>query len=86
MHFYSWEKGLKTGMYYLRTEAAVDAIKFTLDKSKIDGETTRRNESSGSSEEIQGAKEQRDNSEEIPDGRLWKTCSLDDPDCESCSG
>merc|ERR1719387_281804 len=31
MHFYSWQKGLKTGMYYLRTKAAADAIKFTVD-------------------------------------------------------
>jgi ribonucleoside-diphosphate reductase alpha chain len=30
MHFYAWQKGLKTGMYYLRTKAAVDPIKFTL--------------------------------------------------------
>lgn len=33
MHFHAWKKGLKTGMYYLRTTAAADAIKFTLDKS-----------------------------------------------------
>jgi len=32
MHFYGWQKGLKTGMYYLRSKAAVDPIKFTLDK------------------------------------------------------
>ena len=32
MHFYGWEKGLKTGMYYLRTKAATDAIKFTIDR------------------------------------------------------
>ena len=35
MHFYGWEKGLKTGMYYLRTKAATDAIKFTVDKSVV---------------------------------------------------
>lgn len=35
MHFYGWKKGLKTGMYYLRTKAAADAIKFTVDKSKL---------------------------------------------------
>ena len=34
MHFYGWKSGLKTGMYYLRTKSAVDAIKFTLDNSK----------------------------------------------------
>ncbi len=32
MHFYAWKSGLKTGMYYLRTKSAVDAIKFTLKK------------------------------------------------------
>jgi ribonucleoside-diphosphate reductase alpha chain len=32
LHFYAWKKGLKTGMYYLRTKAAADAIKFTIDK------------------------------------------------------
>jgi ribonucleoside-diphosphate reductase alpha chain len=35
MHFYAWKKGLKTGMYYLRSTAAADAIKFTLDKSAM---------------------------------------------------
>ncbi|MDC3337646.1 ribonucleoside-diphosphate reductase subunit alpha [Flavobacteriales bacterium] len=35
MHFYSWKQGLKTGMYYLRTKAAVDAIKFTLEKTAV---------------------------------------------------
>ena len=39
MHFYAWKSGLKTGMYYLRTKSAVDAIKFTLDnkeKAKVE--------------------------------------------------
>lgn len=35
MHFYAWEKGLKTGMYYLRTKAAADAIKFTVDQEAL---------------------------------------------------
>ena len=35
MHFYGWKAGLKTGMYYLRTKAATDAIKFTLDKQAM---------------------------------------------------
>lgn len=34
MHFYAWKSGLKTGMYYLRTKSAVDAIKFTLKKEE----------------------------------------------------
>ena len=35
MHFYAWKNGLKTGMYYLRTKAATDAIKFTVDKQAL---------------------------------------------------
>ena len=34
MHFYAWELGLKTGLYYLRTKSAVQAIKFTVDPTK----------------------------------------------------
>jgi len=34
MHFYAWKKGLKTGMYYLRTKPAADAIKFTIQKQQ----------------------------------------------------
>ena len=32
MHFYAWKKGLKTGMYYLRSKSAAEAIKFTVTK------------------------------------------------------
>ena len=41
MHFYGWKSGLKTGMYYLRTKSAVDAIKFTLDNTKSKAEETK---------------------------------------------
>ncbi len=34
MHFYAWKKGLKTGMYYLRTQAATQAVQFTIEKNK----------------------------------------------------
>ncbi len=33
MHFYAWKKGLKTGMYYLRTQAAAQAVQFTIEKN-----------------------------------------------------
>ena len=36
MHFYGWKKGLKTGMYYLRTRPAAQAIQFTVDQSVLD--------------------------------------------------
>eukprot|EP00054_Salpingoeca_dolichothecata_P030422 m.247532 g.247532 ORF g.247532 m.247532 type:complete len:783 (+) comp26657_c0_seq3:52-2400(+) len=35
MHFYGWQQGLKTGMYYLRTRPAADAIKFTVDQTRL---------------------------------------------------
>ena len=35
LHFHAWKKGLKTGMYYLRTRAAADAIKFTVDTAAL---------------------------------------------------
>ncbi|MDO7613931.1 MAG: ribonucleoside-diphosphate reductase subunit alpha, partial [Crocinitomicaceae bacterium] len=44
MHFYGWEKGLKTGMYYLRTKAATDAIKFTVDKDVVAKSTSKSKE------------------------------------------
>ena len=34
MHFYAWRKGLKTGMYYLRTKAAAQAVQFTVEKQE----------------------------------------------------
>jgi ribonucleoside-diphosphate reductase alpha chain len=43
MHFYAWKSGLKTGMYYLRTKSAVDAIKFTLSKEEKKQELPEKN-------------------------------------------
>jgi ribonucleoside-diphosphate reductase alpha chain len=54
MHFYGWERGLKTGMYYLRTKAATDAIKFTVDKSVVE-ETVAQTISNQSIEDQQAA-------------------------------
>jgi ribonucleoside-diphosphate reductase alpha chain len=54
MHFYGWEKGLKTGMYYLRTKAATDAIKFTVDKSVVE-ETVAQSITNQSIEDQQAA-------------------------------
>jgi ribonucleoside-diphosphate reductase alpha chain len=48
MHFYGWRKGLKTGMYYLRTKAAADAIQFTVEQKvadeTVDGLASRADE------------------------------------------
>jgi len=45
MHFHGWKQGLKTGMYYLRTKAATDAIKFTVDKNFSKEPENKTNES-----------------------------------------
>jgi ribonucleoside-diphosphate reductase alpha chain len=91
MHFYAWKKGLKTGMYYLRSKAATDAIKFTLDKSKTQQpqEAVAAEGASGSSMATSAAQ---------PDGTATQSqtmtqeqkvsdlqCSLDNPDeCIAC--
>jgi ribonucleoside-diphosphate reductase alpha chain len=46
MHFYAWEKGLKTGMYYLRSQAVTDAVKFTLGKEEEIVATEEQNNNS----------------------------------------
>ena len=86
MHFYAWKKGLKTGMYYLRSKAATDAIKFTVDKGAIAQSaeavpasavlvTAEATQAQASGQAI-SAKDQN---------RADMVCSLDNPDeCETC--
>lgn len=69
MHFYAWKKGLKTGMYYLRSQAATAAIKFTLDKAALETKVEK-------TVEIENSKTQKQDA---------IACSLDDPEgCEMC--
>jgi len=42
MHFYAWKKGLKTGMYYLRSRPKADAIQFTVDQEKLAADTKKK--------------------------------------------
>eukprot|EP00952_Eustigmatos_sp_NYUAD-ZCMA_P011812 47767-Eustigmatos_ZCMA.PRE.1 len=44
MHFYSWKKGLKTGMYYLRTRPKADAIQFTVDQTALNDDKKKSKE------------------------------------------
>jgi ribonucleoside-diphosphate reductase alpha chain len=95
MHFYAWKKGLKTGMYYLRSTAAADAIKFTLDKSAL--EPTVAAVSSTVAEPVMAVQsvvvaenQQAIQYEQMPladydQKRADMACSLDNPDaCEAC--
>jgi ribonucleoside-diphosphate reductase alpha chain len=71
LHFYAWKKGLKTGMYYLRTKPAANAIQFTVEKQAEVSLEAGVSASVGDAE-----KKAKD-----------MACSLDNPDaCESCSG
>jgi ribonucleoside-diphosphate reductase alpha chain len=85
MHFYAWKKGLKTGMYYLRSKAATDAIKFTLDKSKI-----QQPQEAVAVGAVEGSTNQNpDGTATAPMTQEQKVsdmqCSLDNPDeCIAC--
>ncbi len=75
MHFYAWKAGLKTGMYYLRSKAAVDPIKFTLSQKH------QRQFSNGN-----GRSEGTVVSEQMVEAATAPlACSIDDPTCEACS-
>lgn len=75
LHFYAWEKGLKTGMYYLRSKAGADAVQFTVDKSSaaVPSIQAEQAETHTISEEIN------------PEAISQLSCSLDNPEgCEAC--
>lgn len=89
MHFYAWQKGLKTGMYYLRSKAATDPIKFTLGQkhqqkfvanAKVSEPviSMTAETAAAATPHVMSALEP----EALPIG---KVCSLDDPTCEACS-
>jgi ribonucleoside-diphosphate reductase alpha chain len=84
MHFYAWKKGLKTGMYYLRSTAAADAIKFTLDKNAMDKPTIAEvdmPEIAIVAEPVITAQQTLTYDQKLAD----LACSLDNPDaCEAC--
>ncbi len=88
MHFYAWKKGLKTGMYYLRSTAAADAIKFTLDKTVHEAKpveataaTLAAMGSTTSTAPTSIAQQAIPYEQKLAD----MACSLDNPDaCEAC--
>ncbi|KNE59053.1 ribonucleoside-diphosphate reductase large subunit [Allomyces macrogynus ATCC 38327] len=77
MHFYGWKKGLKTGMYYLRSRPAADAIKFTVDQQALNQQ--QKQEAGGAS----SSSSPTDRDQKLAD----LACSLDNRDaCLACSG
>ncbi|MCE7073794.1 MULTISPECIES: ribonucleoside-diphosphate reductase subunit alpha [Dyadobacter] len=85
MHFYAWKKGLKTGMYYLRTRAASDPVQFTLSKQaepQIEPATAVVAE-----KELNYVQYAEEHARPIVprDNKADMQCSLDDPEsCEAC--
>lgn len=94
MHFYAWKKGLKTGMYYLRTQAASEAIKFTVDQSQLAQpkaeQTAPQPAVYGSASPTAVVAEPKPayapvTPVNIQDAQAQITCSLDNPEgCEMC--
>ncbi len=81
MHFHAWKSGLKTGMYYLRTKAAADAIKFTVNKEalKQSEPTAVKQNAKDTVAVVQTTEVQR------AEDQAAIACSIDDPDdCEVC--
>ena len=79
MHFYAWQKGLKTGMYYLRTRPKADAIKFTVDQEALAAENTKP------ASPLKEDKENTNTAGPIPVSATSKLSSVDDDDvCLSC--
>ena len=85
MHFYGWKAGLKTGMYYLRTKAAADAIKFTADitAAKVSQEVLANEDVLVSERQQQMSAERQAILEAEKAAQI--TCSIDNKDdCEAC--
>ena len=79
-HFYSWKKGLKTGMYYLRTKAAADAIKFTVDQDAL----TQPVQILGNEDQLLVDRGQA-HILTFEEQQAQITCSIDDQEgCEAC--
>lgn len=94
MHFYAWKKGLKTGMYYLRTKAAASAIQFSLDPLKLKKPTINNKRISELEDEYDVKRSKRELSMETEGSTdsfdIFSTsvvsCNLEDPEnCDSCS-
>jgi ribonucleoside-diphosphate reductase alpha chain len=83
MHFYAWKKGLKTGMYYLRTKAASAAIKFTV-KKKAEALPGQEGAFEGMPASAEAASVSVEPSK-VYTAEEAVACSLDNPDaCEAC--
>jgi ribonucleoside-diphosphate reductase alpha chain len=86
MHFHAWKLGLKTGMYYLRTKAAADAIKFTIEKqAEVQIEQTNNVNETELQYAAHTAQAAASFATDDSQNRSDMSCSLDNPEaCEAC--
>jgi len=83
MHFYGWESGLKTGMYYLRTKPAAQAIQFTVDKTKVKEALSAKKEKVPVGDQAPAAA--ADLTGEVTKNMATMVCSINNRDeCLSC--
>ncbi|KAJ2611249.1 ribonucleotide-diphosphate reductase subunit rnr1 [Coemansia sp. RSA 1804] len=88
MHFYGWKRGLKTGMYYLRTKPATDAIKFTVDAEMI-GLSVKKAAGKGGEAEKEAVDDGSSSKDDAADAeeQARLQCSIENRDaCMMCSG
>ena len=71
MHFYSWKKGLKTGIYYLRSKPVAKAQQFTIEPEL-------------KKEEVKSVDESEVKGEESIEKTAIMACRIDNPDCLTC--
>jgi len=86
MHFYAWKVGLKTGMYYLRTKPAVDAIKFTLNMEELLKATESKNKEDVIKCLDNTIKVEEKKSEDGKKEKDAKNIAVEEEGCLSCSG
>jgi len=86
MHFHAWKLGLKTGMYYLRTKAAADAIKFTIEKqAEVQIEQTNNVNETELQYAAHTAQAAASFSADAAQNQSDMACSLDNPEeCDAC--
>ena len=86
MHFYAWKKGLKTGMYYLRTRPKADAIAFTVDQTAL-AETKKADAAAEEDlkKNMSNVSIDKENTVNVSTGAIKGLDVMEEPACANCS-
>ncbi|KAK3741577.1 hypothetical protein QZH41_012525, partial [Actinostola sp. cb2023] len=86
MHFYGWKKGLKTGMYYLRSKPAANAIQFTVDQVAL-AKKNKADAAKNQTKPTEENKAENETNEDAEKANAAEACRRDNPEaCVMCSG